>query len=128
MLSPIDIAIRIQNGYLARKQEVVVRGTKMGASIIEKLIAEGYLESYSVQEDGVKKQFIVTLKYAKDSRVFNGIKIWSKPGKRAYVGVREIPTILNGLGIVIMSTTRGIMSGKEARKAGLGGEVLFSIW
>lgn len=128
MLSPIDIAIRIKNGYLAGKQEVVVRGTKMGAAIIEKLIAEGYLDSYTVHEEGVKKTFVVKLKYSKDAKHFTGVKILSKPGKREYVGADDIPTVLNGLGIVIMSTTSGILSGKEAKKAGIGGEILFSIW
>lgn len=128
MISTIDLAIRIKNGYLAKKSEILVPGTKIGASILEKLIAGGYIESYSVQEDGPKKVFTVKLHYEKHKTFFTGVKIISKPGQREYVKAQEIPTILNGLGTTILSTTSGIMTGKEATKAGLGGELLFSIW
>jgi small subunit ribosomal protein S8 len=128
MISTIDLAIRIKNGYLAKKPEILIPGTKIGASILEKLISEGYIHSYTVEEDGPKKMFTVKLKYSKGQTFFTGVKIISKPGQREYVKAQDIPTILNGLGTTILSTTSGIMTGKEARKAGLGGELLFSIW
>lgn len=128
MISTIDLAIRIKNGYLAKKPEILVPGTKICAAILEKLISEGYIESYTVEEDGPKKMFTVKLRYAKGKTFFTGVKIISKPGQREYVKAQDIPVILNGLGTTILSTTSGIMSGKEARKASLGGELLFSIW
>ncbi|MBP6993801.1 30S ribosomal protein S8 [Candidatus Woesebacteria bacterium] len=128
MISTIDLAIRIKNGYLAKKPEILVRGSKLSAAVLEKLISEGYIESYTVAEDGPKKVFTVKLRYAKNNTFFTGVKIISKPGQREYVKSQDIPVILNGLGSTILSTTSGIMTGKEARKAGLGGELLFSIW
>lgn len=128
MISTIDLAIRIKNGYLAKKPSIMVPGSKIVASILEKLITEGYIQSYTVEEDGPKKTFTVNLRYEKNKSFFTGIKIISKPGKREYVQAQSIPIVLNGLGITILSTTSGIMTGKEAKKAGLGGELLFSIW
>ena len=128
MISTIDLAIRIKNGYLAKKPEILVPGTKICASILEKLISAGYIQSYTVEEDGPKKVFTVKLRYEKSKTFFTGVKIISKPGQREYVQAKDIPTILNGLGTTILSTTSGIMTGKEARKANLGGELLFSIW
>ncbi len=128
MISTIDLAIRIKNGYMAKKPEILVTGTKMGAAVLEKLILAGFIQSYTVEEDGPKKTFVVKLRYEKNKQYFTGVKIISKPGKREYVRAQDIPIVLNGLGTTILSTTSGILTGNEARKAGLGGELLFSIW
>lgn len=128
MISAIDLVIRIKNGYLAKKTEIVVPGTKIISSILQKLISEGYVSSFELVEDGIKKSFHVKLSYEKGKAKFTDVKIISKPGKRDYVGADKIPTVLGGLGISLLSTPNGILTGKEARKAHVGGELLFTIW
>ena len=113
---------------MAKKSEITVPGSKMRAAVLEKLILAGYVQSYSVEEDGPKKTFVVKLRYDKQRKYFTDIKIISKPGQREYVKAKDIPIVLNGLGTTIVSTTSGLMTGSEARKARLGGELLFSIW
>lgn len=113
---------------MAKKPEILVSGTKIGAAVLEKLILAGFIQSYEVEEDGAKKTFVVKLRYDKHKKYFTDVKIISKPGQREYVKAKDIPIVLNGLGTTILSTTSGIMTGTEARKAGLGGELLFSIW
>jgi small subunit ribosomal protein S8 len=97
-------------------------------NILEKLVAEGYVQSFEVETDGPKKSCIVQLSYTNGKSKFTDLKLMSKPGQKTYVSVDEVPKVLNGLGIAILSTTKGIMTGKEARKAGIGGELLFTIW
>ena len=97
--------------------------------MIKILKSEGYIENYKVEKNEVQNNIIVTLKYGKNKeRVISGLKRISKPGLRVYAKAEEIPTVLNGLGISIVSTSKGIMTGKEARKENLGGEVLAYVW
>lgn len=128
MTSSIDLAIRIKNGYLAKRREISAPGTRLSAQILERLIAVGYVESYTTEEDGPKKTFKIALRYDDRRPALTGVKIVSKPGQRTYVKAGEIPVVLNGLGVAILSTTKGIMTSKEARKAGVGGELLFTVW
>lgn len=128
MISSIDLAIRIKNGYLAKKSAVEAPGSLSSIRILEKLVATGYVASFTVQEHGQKKTLVIQLKYDAQKPALSGVKIISKPGQREYVGVKDIPVVLNGLGLAILSTTRGILTSKEARKAGVGGEILFTVW
>ncbi|MEI6326939.1 MAG: 30S ribosomal protein S8 [Candidatus Roizmanbacteria bacterium] len=128
MLAVVDSVIRIKNGYLASRESVDVPHTKLVQNILEKLVAEGYIQSFDVETDGPKKSCVVHLTHTNGKSKFTDLKLMSKPGQKTYVSVDEIPKVLNGLGIAILSTTNGIMTGKEARKAGIGGELLFTIW
>ena len=89
---------------------------------------EGFIEDYSIDGEGVQKNITLTLKYKNKERVITGLKRISKPGLRVYAGVDEIPTVLNGLGIAIISTSNGMMTDKEARKQHVGGEVIAYVW
>lgn len=124
----IDLVIRIKNGYMAGKPNIEVKVTNSTLEVLKKLVATGYITSYEVTEDGAKRTADVTLKYENGKPVFTDVKIVSKPGQRVYVSSKEIPTVLNGLGMCVISTNGGIMTGKEARKANAGGELLFNIW
>jgi len=124
----IDLVIRIKNGYMAGKPVIEARVTNSTLEVLKKLVATGYVTSYEVTEEGVKRTADVTLKYENGKPVFTDVKIVSKPGQRVYVSSKEIPTVLNGLGVCVLSTNSGIMTGKEARKANAGGELLFNIW
>lgn len=128
MISVLDTVIRIKNGYMAKKIDVVVPGSKITKSVLEKLISEGFIASFTVEQNGIEKFFKVQLSYENGKAKFADVEIVSKPGQRKYVKATEIPSVLNGLGTAFLSTTSGIMTGKEARKASLGGELLFNIW
>ena len=124
-----DMLTRIRNANQMRYNEVVVPSSKMKLEIIEILKNEGYIASYKIDKNEVQDNVIITLKYGKNKeRVISGLKRISKPGLRVYAKAEEVPTVLNGLGISIVSTSKGIMTGKEARKQTLGGEVLAYIW
>ena len=124
-----DLLTRIRNANQMRYNEVVVPSSKMKLEIIEILKNEGYIASYKIDKNEVQDNVIITLKYGKNKeRVISGLKRISKPGLRVYAKAEEVPTVLNGLGISIVSTSKGIMTGKEARKENLGGEVLAYIW
>ena len=124
-----DLLTRIRNANQMRYNEVVVPSSKMKLEIIEILKNEGYIASYKIDKNEVLDNLIITLKYGKNKeRVISGLKRISKPGLRVYAKAEEVPTVLNGLGISIVSTSKGIMTGKEARKQNLGGEVLAYIW
>ena len=112
-----------------RYNEVVVPSSKLKLEIVKILKAEGYITDYKVEKGQVQDNIVITLKYGKNKeRVISGLKRISKPGLRVYAKAEEIPTVLNGLGISIVSTSKGIMTGKEARKENLGGEVLAYVW
>jgi small subunit ribosomal protein S8 len=128
MKSVIDMAIRIKNGYMAKKPDVVVKCTNLSLEVLKKLLASRYIEAYEVEEVGFKKTANVKLKYESGRSVFKDLKIISKPGQKMYVVAGEIPHVLNGLGVCFLSTSKGIMTGYEAKKANIGGELLFSIW
>ena len=124
-----DMLTRIRNANQMRYNEVVIPSSNVKLEIVKILKGEGYIENYKVEKNEVQNNIIVTLKYGKNKeRVISGLKRISKPGLRVYAKSEEIPTVLNGLGISIVSTSKGIMTGKEARKENLGGEVLAYVW
>ncbi len=124
-----DMLTRIRNANAVKSQEeVVIDYSKEKKSIADILVAEGYIASVKVVGD-VKKDLHIVLKYGeKGNCIISGLKRISKPGLRVYASVDELPTVLNGLGIALVSTSKGILTDKEARKAGLGGEVLAYVW
>lgn len=124
-----DMLTRVRNANQMRYNEVIVPSSKMKIEITKILKSEGFIADYKVEKGEVQDNIIITLKYGKNKeRVISGLKRISKPGLRVYAKAEEIPTVLNGLGISIVSTSKGIMTGKEARKENLGGEVLAYIW
>ena len=124
-----DLLTRIRNANQMRYQEVSVPSSKMKLEIVRILKEEGYIENYKVEKNDVQDNINITLKYGKNKeRVISGLKRISKPGLRVYAKAEEIPTVLNGLGISIVSTPNGVMTGKEAKKQNVGGEVLAYIW
>ena len=131
MSDPIaDMLTRIRNANTAKHDTVDVPASKMKLAIAEILFNEGYIEKYDIVEDGNFKTIHITLKYGadKNEKVISGLKRISKPGLRFYVNSEEIPKVLGGLGIAIISTNKGVITVKEARKLGVGGEVLCFVW
>ncbi len=124
-----DMLTRIRNANIMRYKEVEVVGTKMTLGIAEILKREGYIEDFKYEKSTKGDKLLLTLKYGnKKERVITGLKRISKSGLRVYAGADEIPHVLNGLGIAIISTSKGLMTDKEARAQKLGGEVLAYIW
>ena len=124
-----DMLTRIRNANQMKYEKVVVLGSKMTLGIAEILKREGYIEDFNYIKDTKGDKLELTLKYGdKKVRVIQGLKRVSKSGLRVYAKTNEIPRVLNGLGIAIISTSKGFMTDKEAREAGLGGEVLAYIW
>ncbi len=125
-----DMLTRIRNANTARHDTVDVPSSKMKLAIADILVNEGYIEKYDLIEDGVIKTIHITLKYGADKsdRVITGLKRISKPGLRVYAGKDELPKVLNGLGIAILSTNQGVITDKQARKLHIGGEVLAFVW
>jgi len=130
MTDPIsDMLIRIKNALMARHKTVVVPGSKLKLEIVRILKEEGYIEDYRVIEEKPQIKIEIVLKYDDKKRpVIAGIKRVSKPGRRIYRGYKELPKVLDGMGIAIISTSQGIMTDHEARKRRLGGEVICEIW
>ena len=131
MSDPIaDMLTRIRNANTAKHDTVDIPSSKMKNAIAEILFNEGYITKYEIIEDGNFKTIRVTLKYGadKDEKIITGIKRISKPGLRVYANKNEIPKVLGGLGTAILSTNRGIITDKEARKLQVGGEVLAFVW
>jgi small subunit ribosomal protein S8 len=123
-----DMLTRIRNGIRARHQRVEMPCSKLKAEVARILKEEGYISNYKVGEEGKKKVLKVFLKYGTDGRsAISGLERISKPGRRVYVGSREVPRVLGGLGVNILTTPQGVMTGKAARRAGVGGEVLCNI-
>ena len=124
-----DMLTRIRNANQMKYDTVEVIGTKMTVGIAEILKNEGYISDYSLEKNVTGDKLTLNLKYGdKRERVITGLKRISKSGLRVYAKSSEIPRVLNGLGIAIISTSKGLMTDKEARKEGLGGEVLAYIW
>ena len=124
-----DMLTRIRNANQMKYEKVVVLGSKMTLGIAEILKREGYIEDFNYIKDTKGDKLELTLKYGdKKVRVIQGLKRVSKSGLRVYAKTNEIPRVLNGLGIAIISTSKGLMTDKEAREAGRGGEVLAYIW
>ncbi len=131
MSDPIaDMLTRIRNGNTAKHDTVDIPASRVKQAIVDILTNEGYVKGYEMIEDGKIKTIRVTLKYGKDKneKVISGIKRISKPGLRVFAGKDELPKVLGGLGTAIISTNKGIMTDKDARKSGVGGEVLAFIW
>ena len=125
-----DMLTRIRNANTAKHDTVDVPSSKMKKAIADILVNEGYIKKYEVVEDGNFKSIRVTLKYGKDKneKIITGLKRISKPGLRVYAGKDELPRVLNGLGVAIISTNNGVITDKEARKLNVGGEVLAFVW
>ena len=131
MTDPIaDMLTRIRNANTSKHDTVDVPASKMKLAIADILVKEGYVAKYDLVEDGTAKNIRITLKYGKDKneKIISGLKRISKPGLRVYAGKDELPRVLGGLGIAIISTNQGVMTDKEARKLNVGGEVLAYIW
>ena len=131
MSDPIaDMLTRIRNANTAKHDTVDVPSSKMKLAIADILVNEGYIAKYDLVEDGAFQNIHITLKYGKDKneKIISGIKRISKPGLRVYAGKDELPRVLGGLGIAILSTNKGVITDKEARKLGVGGEVLAFVW
>jgi small subunit ribosomal protein S8 len=131
MSDPIaDMLTRIRNANTAKHSTVDVPSSKMKMAIADILANEGYIKSYEVLEEGIKKTVRITLKYGRDKneKVIAGLKRISKPGLRVYANAADMPKVLGGLGTAIVSTNKGIITDKEARRLGVGGEVLAFIW
>ncbi len=124
-----DLLTRIRNANSSKHDTVDVPASNMKKAIVDILDKEGYIKSYQVIEDGKQGVIRINLKYGPNhEKVISGLKRVSKPGLRFYAGADELPRVLKGLGIAIVSTSQGIMTDKQARKANIGGEVLAFIW
>lgn len=130
MTDPIaDMLTRIRNGIQARHDRVEIPSSKLKVEIARILKSEGFISNYKVVEGQIQPVLRVYLKYADDGEpVIHGIERLSRPGRRIYRGKDEIPRVLGGLGLSIVSTSRGLMSGSEAARSGVGGEVLCQVW
>ena len=131
MTDPIaDMLTRIRNANTAKHDTVDVPASKIKTEIARILLDEGYIKAYEIVEEGVVKTIKITLKYGadKNQKVISGLKRISKPGLRVYAGVENMPKVLGGLGIAIISTNKGIVTDKEARAMNVGGEVLAFVW
>jgi small subunit ribosomal protein S8 len=131
MSDPIaDMLTRIRNANAARHNTVDIPSSRVKVDIASILVREGYVKGYEILEDGVKKTMRITLKYGrtKNEKVIAGVKRISKPGLRVYANSEDIPRVLGGLGCAIVSTNKGIITDKEARTLGVGGEVIAFVW
>jgi small subunit ribosomal protein S8 len=125
MTDPVsDMLTRIRNGQTARKPTVTLPASKQKVAIAKVLEQEGYIGGVTVDEDGAKKSMTIELKYFEDRPVIERLVRVSRPGLRVYKRATELPVVQGGLGVAIVSTSRGVMTGREAKKAGHGGEVL----
>ena len=123
-----DMLTRIRNANQMRYKEVEVPASKMKNEIARILKSEGFIVDYKVKKNNIQDILVLSLKYVDKERVITGLKRISKPGLRVYVKAEEVPSVLSGLGIAIISTSQGVMTDKDARAKSLGGEVLAYIW
>ena len=123
-----DMLTRIRNALIAKHEDVMVPASKVKKAIAQILVDEGYISGFEVLEDPIQDNMKITLKYSKHGKVISGLKRISKPGLRVYAKSAELPKVLNGLGIAIVSTSKGIMTDKKAREQNLGGEVVAFVW
>ena len=123
-----DMLTRIRNANNAKHETVDVPASNMKKSIAQILLDEGYIKSFQIVDDGTQGVIRITLKYNGKDKVISGLRRVSKPGLRVYVGADELPRVLRGLGIAIVSTSKGVMTDKAARAAHVGGEVLAFVW
>ena len=120
-----DLLTRMRNALNAKHKNVSVPVSKTKLAITELLLKEGYIASYKTEGEGIKSNIVIEFK---DNKVIQGLRRISKPGLRIYASVDELPRVINGLGIAIISTNKGIITDREARKLGVGGEVLAYVW
>ena len=123
-----DMLTRIRNANSARHETVDIPASNMKKAIADILLEEGYIKGYQVIEDGKQGIIKITLKYIGKKQVIQGLRRVSKPGLRIYSGCEDMPKVMNGLGIAIVSTNKGIMTDKKARKENVGGEILAFVW
>lgn len=124
-----DMLTRIRNANLALHDTVAMPSSRLKAEVARVLRDEGYISDFEVQRDSAPPELVVRLKYSADRRrVISGLRRESKPGRRVYVDHGSIPRILGGMGVAIVSTSQGLVTGHEARRRGIGGEVLCSVW
>ena len=124
-----DMLTRIRNANSAKHDTVDVPASNMKKSIAQILLDEGYIKNFTVVDDGLQGMIKITLKYlGKQEKALSGLRRVSKPGLRVYVGADELPRVLRGLGIAIISTSKGVMTDKKARELHVGGEVLAFVW
>ena len=130
MTDPIaDMLTRIRNALVVKRETVEIPVSNTKKAIAKILLEEGYIGGYEVVGEGIDSKIVVTLKYgAKGEKVITGLKRISKPGLRIYAGYDELPKVLNGMGIAIVSTPKGVMTDREARKQHHGGEILAYVW
>ena len=129
MTDPIaDMLTRIRNGNMKKHESVEVPASNMKKSLAQILLDEGYIKGFNVVDDNRQGMITIDLKYVDDERSISGLKRISKPGRRVYVRANEVPTVLGGLGTAILSTSKGVMTDKQARAEGLGGEVICYVW
>jgi small subunit ribosomal protein S8 len=124
-----DMLTRIRNASMVKQKQVVMPHSKIKASIAEILQAEGFIDAFAVMEDKPQSKLVLRLKYTPQGRpVITGLERVSKPGRRYYSGAKDIPWVRSGLGINIVSTPKGLMTGRKARREKLGGEILCNVW
>jgi small subunit ribosomal protein S8 len=123
-----DLLARVRNGAQAQKMDIFIPYSRMKAEVVRILKDEGYISDYAVDTTAAHPRIKITNKLANRSSAITGLKRVSRPGLRRYVGAKEIPRVLGGMGVAILSTPRGIMSGREAKKQNLGGELLAYVW
>jgi small subunit ribosomal protein S8 len=124
-----DMLTRVRNANLAFKDDLVVPASKMNKALLQILMTEGYVAGFGEEGEGIERVYRVTLKYdAKRQRTISGIKRVSKPGRRVYAGHDDLPRVLGGLGVAIISTSHGVMTDRDASRKGIGGEILAYVW
>lgn len=124
-----DMLTRIRNASMVKQKQVVMPHSKIKVSIAEILQAEGFIDAFAVMEDKPQSKLVLRLKYTPTGRpVITGLERVSKPGRRYYSGAKDIPWVRSGLGINIVSTPKGLMTGRKARREKLGGEILCNVW
>ena len=124
-----DLLTRVRNANLAYKDDLVVPASKMNHAILQILATEGYVGGFAEEGEGIERVIRVSLKYSpKRERTITGMKRVSKPGRRIYTGRGDLPRVLGGLGIAIVSTSQGVMTDRDASRKGIGGEVLAYVW
>ena len=131
MSDPIaDMLTRIRNANTAKHDTVEIPASKMKVAIAEILLKEGFIKAFDIKEEGAYNNIVITLKYGQDKseKIITGLKRISKPGLRVYANSEELPKVLGGLGVAIISTNKGVLTDKEARKEHVGGEVLVFVW
>ena len=124
-----DLLTRVRNANAAKHETVEIPASNMKKAICQILLDEGYIKEMKVEDDGLQGKIVLTLKYGENkTRIIQGLKRISKPGLRIYAGVEDMPRVMKGLGVAIVSTSKGVMTDKQARKMGVGGEVLAFVW